>query len=678
MSTTSSTTTTGRVLLLVGAMLFVAGGFVGFAPGASSPAEAAPADLAVTVSTSSELVDGQAIDVRVAAPPGQRFSPLAGAIQICRDGPTYAEEADLQFAAGNCPEVSVTSSASTANHAGLYVLPDLSAAVGSYRVGVGRVTWSRGAVEHELTCNTESPCRLVASMRLSNGSSVIDSSTLLTFSDSSPVASCGGVSPDALDSAGPDRFIDTWARWTRSQCEATGDRASTNAVLAGEGLGLDSLAAGDVDLAYSAVGAAIPGRESTVAAKPAIAVPIGVNAAVFALVGGYPDQNATDWPIGLRRSFADVRITATEMASLFGQGVHGFNATGSSEAVLARNPQLAFVNGVGGPVQAPASSDSVSYVTTRWFDTRADAVWLSSPILDPPSAPRGVIDELSAARPPVAGFSMNMYSSRATLKKVVADDANRALEYNLTWVLTDLGTAEQLGLPVAQVQNTRGEFVAPTTESLTAAVAGMERRSDGTVIAGTGPDDAGAYPLTFVEHAIVAAEPDCTASKFENLTRWVDYISGAGQAQLVGVRPLAGDLVDVSKEARARLARACDAKPPTPTPTPTPPAGPDGLPAPGDDGYLGGGFDDGGLGYDEGTSDLGDDDGAPGAGSEERKASAESVEAAKEATSAPLLGRPATRATAGLAALAGLGCMGAGAGSLGSARRRSTGAGAVA
>ncbi|MBX3315056.1 MAG: hypothetical protein KF906_12140 [Actinobacteria bacterium] len=652
-------------------MLFVAGGVVAFAPVASSPAAAAPADLSVTVSASDDLVDGQAVDVRVAAPTGTQFSPLAGSVQICRDGPTYATEADLQFAAGNCPEVSVTSSASVANHAGLYVLPDLSSAVGTYRIGVGRVTWSRGAVEHELTCDSETPCRLVVAMRLGDGSSVVDSSTLLTFSDSSPLASCGGASPDAIDTAGPDRFIDTWARWTRTQCQATGGKASTTAVLAGEGLGLDSLAAGDADLTYSAVGSAMPGRDSGIAAAPSISVPIGVNAAVFALVGGYPDPGATDWPIGLRRGFDDVRVTPAEMASLFGQGVHGFNATGSADAVLARNPQLAFVNGVGGPVQAPASSDAVSFFTTRWFDTRADASWLSSPILDPPSQPRGVIDELSAASPPFAAFSMNMYSSRATLKKVVADDANKALEYNLTWVLTDLATAEQLGLPVAQVQNSRGEFVAPTTESMSAAVAGMERRSDGTVLPGTGPDAEGAYPLTFVEHAVVAAEPDCTGAAHDVLTSWIDFIAGDGQAQLVGVRPLAGDLLEVSKEARARVAAACDAKPSTddPTTTPTTPTAPDGVPDAG--GYPEiGGFDVDVPGSDGGSPDLGVDVDDAGAEPSERRASAESVEVAKEATSAPLLGRPTTKATAGLAALAGLGCMGAGAGTLGSTRRR--------
>lgn len=177
---------------------------------------------------------------------------------------------------------------------------------------------------------------------------------------------------------------------------------------------------------------------------------------------------------------------------------------------MERNPELASVDPVRGPVNAPGGSDAITYFATRWFENRAGSAWLTSPIADPPSQPRAVYDQLATADLPFEQWIMDMYSSRASLKKLVADaEAQPAHQVAFDWVLTDLASAEQLGMPIARLQNSRGEWVAPTTESLNAAVAGMEQRSDGTVIAGTGGDAAGAYPLTFVEHAVVPAEPDC-------------------------------------------------------------------------------------------------------------------------------------------------------------------------
>lgn len=691
------TTTIRRSLSVVGAALLTFSAATALAPGASPTASAQATSFTVTASTTTDVLDGQAIDIRIDAPAGQLLGSASSA-RICRDGPTYDSPDDLlPFGPGNCPNAGVSSSATPTGTAVVNALPDRRSAVGTLRVGTGRVEWGPATdpKQFSLSCDAESPCRLVVQIQTSTGASVVDASTLLTFGDSSPQGACGGAAAGVLSSAGSDRFIDTWARWTRAQCEAQGTKASSNAVLAGEGVGLESFASGQADLVYSATGPTIPGRELAAAPRASVSVPVGMNAVVIGLLGGYASE-AADWPSGIPRPFSDVRLTADELARLFGQGVFGFNPQ-QGEPTLTRNPQLAAaVTGLGGPAMAPSGSDATTLLATRWFDTRAGSSWVSPavPLDDIPGlTPRQAEDELSAASPSFPVAISSQYSSRATLKRSVASASlANAGSFPITWVLTDLATAEQLDIPVAALQNSRGEFVTPTAASIAAAVPTMERQADGTVLPGTGPDAAGAYPLAFVEHAVVPTEPlltdDCTARTDSQavLAGWLDYVTGAGQAQLVGLLPLDDDLSAIATASKEKVGKAtstktCGPVDPPPTPPTTPPAVPEAVPD------LPGGGDFGGL---PGGADLGGSSGLPSSGlgaggglggaaptaaaPTERAADPdEAEEAADEAAAGgpelpELLGIRALGGSAGVTALLGLALMGAGVGTLGAGR----------
>lgn len=679
----------GRALLAFGAVVVIASGLVLLAPGAP-PAHAVAADLGIELSATADLTDGHIIEVTVTAPEGTTFlEGTRGYLRMCREAATYDRDADLYPGAGNCPDTNISGAGSTANLGRLYPMPGGRTAIGTYVVGVGTAVWGPEN-GFELTCDSTNPCQLVASIDTNRGH-LIDSSTILRLTDASPLGSCGGTRDEVLESGGPDRFIDQWASWTRDDCAASGEKAATNAVFAGEGLGLEGFHDGSLDVAYSGTGSIVPGREPA-EARAAVSVPIGMNAAVFAMVGGYLDLQASDWPANLRRPFDDIGLTVDELAVRYGQGPQEFRRSPQLGAVIERNPwfdagALGAIEGFTGPVTGPAQSDVASYLATRWFDTRAASHWRDSTIIGDGDA-RGVDDELATATPPFEVGAVEMYSARATLKKLVSSD----LEQNqnrtsVKWVLMDLATAEQLGVPVAKLRNSRGEFVAPTTESLAAALETMERRPDGSVVSDGSEDAPGAYPLAFVEHVVVSAErDDCGGPKRRAVVDWVDYLTGPGQEQLVGVRPLTGDLEVAAASAKTALAEACEPKGggETPSGTTTPPATPD---TPGGVGSPPGGAvpDAGAALGDVGGSGVGGGASVPGGGD---APTADDPDSETDADSAggpgdegddgdaaavdlpPLAGRPGSRAGAGVAALVGLACMGAGAGSLGVSRRR--------
>ncbi len=122
------------------------------------------------------------------------------------------------------------------------------------------------------------------------------------------------------------------------------------------------------------------------------------------------------------------------------------------------------------------------------------------------------------------------------------------------------------------------------------------------------------YPMTYVEYAMVPAEPlvdaTCTARTDSQalLTSWLGYlVSPEGQAELSpGMLPLTSDL---QAQARAAIARV-GASPitsctPPPPPNPTPTTAPSGYPGGG--GYGGsGGYTATDAGYSSSSSSAGD------------------------------------------------------------------------
>ncbi|BCY05875.1 hypothetical protein [Actinoplanes sp. L3-i22] len=102
--------------------------------------------------------------------------------------------------------------------------------------------------------------------------------------------------------------------------------------------------------------------------------------------------------------------------------------------------------------------------------------------------------------------------------------------------VTDVATAQRFGMPMVQLRNAAGNFVAPTTDSLLAGVAAMKPSTvDKNVLA---PDPATtaakAYPLTSVIYAATApADLDKAVGKaYADLLRYA-----AGNGQTPGVKP---------------------------------------------------------------------------------------------------------------------------------------------
>ncbi len=562
----------------------VAAVVLGLATSVSGPQSASAQEtpvLSVDATPTTGVVDGDAIDVRVAAGPGAPNIISGSRARICRDGVDYLTPADLlPYGKGDCPNVGVSSSATPGGAAGVNPLPGGRSALGTLRVGTGRVQWgpAEDATAFELTCDVAHPCRLVVEIVTVQGT-VIDDSIQVTFADASALGACGGSDPAALTSAGPDRFIDTWARWTRDQCERGGGKASTTAVLTGEGLGLDSFAGGAADLAYSGIGTAMPSRELP-APRGAVAVPVALNAAVIGVLGGYYSPEP-DWPTLIPRPFTDLSLTVAELAALFGQGRFGFNPS-MGDPVMDRNPQLAAVSPLNDPAMAPSGSDVTSYLLTSWFDARASSAWVTPRVeIEGIAAlsPRGPEDELSAADPGFPITILNLYSARANLKQAVASASLvSAGSFPIRWVLTDLATATQLGIPTIAVQNSRGEMIRPTPESLALAAEAMEVADDGSITAAGDGEAPGAYPLTFVEQIVAPTEPlldaDCAPREDSQavLASWIDYVTGPGQDELDGLVPLTAELQAQAATAKTSVGTAEVTGDCAPTPPPTPPA----------------------------------------------------------------------------------------------------------
>src|SRR5205823_6084738 len=147
------------------------------------------------------------------------------------------------------------------------------------------------------------------------------------------------------------------------------------------------------------------------------------------------------------------------------------------------------------------------------------------------------------------------------------------------WFLTDLATAQSLGLTTVELQNASGDFVEPTPETMAAAVPTMKADAAGMLIpdpragaASAAPGLAAPYPLTFVEYGLAPAAPladatnACRTDSQALLRGWLTYITTTGQTVLpAGYQPLPADL-------RAQAAVAIAKVGATPASTPcTPP-----------------------------------------------------------------------------------------------------------
>lgn len=536
----------------------------------------------VTATPITDVIDGQSVKVNVTSTPAY---PVYGIqIQLCRFGPVYqgngyqALHPDFRTGGPNCPAQQISSNADS-------LVIDPPQAIGNavapggetltYHVGQGTANWANndeGGKPETLTCDVADPCGLVVEVLAGVDPGIRWEPWVFrtTYRNNDPLSSCGGPADGILRTAGGDRIQDAYIDWTVDLCKRPGQAgALTSTSFSGEVDALDAFTKGSVDVAYTALGYSdaahlIPAdlSQPNGGHRNSIAIPLALNATVMAAGNGEVAQ-------GKKVPYPELKLTTPEAATMIAQGSFGINPYVND--ILARNPGMTgvFSTAFGGLPAVNAKSDATSWLASRYFQKLAPAQWVVGGLGDLKplwGLSRSVDASFALADPTFVGVLRTMTDIRGGVRKGLIgqtlDDTGGA------WVLTDLATARSLDLTVAQITNAGGGFVTPTPASMEAAVAAMTPDASGILIpdptmstpAGTSADAAGApYPLTFVEYALVPAEPliaaDCTTrtASQAHLTQWLEYLTGDGQKNLpAGMEPLPESLLT---EARGKIAQ---------------------------------------------------------------------------------------------------------------------------
>ncbi|UUN28804.1 hypothetical protein [Streptomyces sp. FIT100] len=142
----------------------------------------------------------------------------------------------------------------------------------------------------------------------------------------------------------------------------------------------------------------------------------------------------------------------------------------------------------------------------------------------------------------------------ATPPKLIGNPQRSGQRFQLS--LVDSATAALYGLGTAELRNANGEWVAPSTESFTKAVAGMKKGPEGVLDQDPGLETKGAYPLTAVTYGAAS-----TGMGAELRTEYADLIRyAAGPGQSPGIEPgqLPPGYAPLSKDLREQAVKAAD------------------------------------------------------------------------------------------------------------------------
>ncbi|HWW52341.1 MAG TPA: hypothetical protein VNY84_01130, partial [Acidimicrobiales bacterium] len=363
----------------------------------------------------------------------------------------------------------------------------------------------------------------------------------------------------------------------------------------GEGTAVTQFANGALDLAYTAGGfdkdmatgsAAGSGLVAPdLVRRPAVAIPVGLSAAVLGVAGGQKVQSH-------KVPYKEIDMTAGEASKMVGLGglsPDEFKTLTSRSA--PGNQQLGqtgmFDLSQSTTIAAYADAEAFNWYSSRYYKLLAPDQWAlpNDPAFGQNAGrKRGVDANLSRADPP---FSISLLSGRPAIRQKL----QLVLPNNEggVWFLTDLQTANVLSLTPVSMQDAAGNFVTPTAATLTAAVPSMKADDQGILISDPTKTPAGAYPMTFVQYALVPTQPllndDCTVrtDAQKELTDWLTYITTAGQGELpAGMVALPDSLKAQTADAIKQVGAApvtgkCAAavQPPTiaPAGSPTPAAG---------------------------------------------------------------------------------------------------------
>jgi hypothetical protein len=558
----------------------------------------APADTqtsstySVTVTPTADVTDGRQLTVNVKTDPANANPVYRAQAYVCRPNVSYQPSTgavpSLEGLPGgaNCPPTGLSTSAQpivVSGASGVYTFAPTPEGESMFlRVGVGVVEWTdttSGNVAR-LTCDDANPCVLLVQMLTNEG--WLPFAFPLTFKTSDPLQSCGGAAPGSLTTAGSDALTDMWIGWTVATCQGTGSGAWSTLSIGEEKMAVERFAEGQVDLAYTGLGYnADAGLASGVETpRAAVAVPIGVTAATLALGNGWRDFNERKLP------FSTPSFTLDEVTTLLAGGEFPFrDLTGP---ISLRNPELAgagfmYSTDRGLKVGAPAEAGTTPWVFTRHFDTLRPDTWRvpDLPFLPEHGQPRGVDNSFPLATPSYAGVLTTLTGRPALLR---AFGGLGPSDLGAIYVFTDLTTARAVDLTPAAIGNVNGEFVAPTRESIAAAVDTMEVTADGMRI--PNPTAATGYPLTYVVYAMAPADPltdatgACRTESQQLLADWLTYAVRDGQADMpAGLEPLTPALQAEAEQRLLEVGKSGASGCPVPPIPPPGGGGPGGVPA---------------------------------------------------------------------------------------------------
>ena len=271
---------------------------------------------------------------------------------------------------------------------------------------------------------------------------------------------------------------------------------------------------------------------------------------------------------------------------------------GADPDIRRLNPNVDFPAGpVNFFINADHSSSNVAF--TSWLSATAPDVWTygTSSVWPPPDP--------NACRVCSGGVSGE---NNVMLNGAVPDPYIPQAAY---FAVVDSTYAAVGDLPLVRIVNPGQPEtgVAPTKDSITAAIADAAANADGTVTPDYATSDPNAYPIPMVSYATVPTSkgwPGFTADDGKTLAAFLRFaVSDAGQSDQVlppGSYPLPDPLKATTTSAAGQI--------PTSEPTPTPTGGGGG----GGSGTFGPGSGGGGFGSGSGGGGFGGGGGSGGSG----------------------------------------------------------------
>ncbi len=467
-------------------------------------------------------------------------------------------------------------------------------------------------VVKSLTCGPENPCTIGFAVKSTKAGappvSWLDVTSLVIHpaplgGDSS---GCQPADDRTVNAAGPERGQILLSALNRGSCRDTPSSLPVNYVpsdesaVAGVGSGTDLAIAG---------GPLLSAPDAPTSAAERVLVPLGLSAAVLAEVGGparagslVPGQTAYSGA-----PFPALALTASDAARVLlhdypadksvvelapgdnslapaltarpgnAAALSGFDPTGYG-LPLNNAPTVAYPTGQSSSAAtvssflSGAAPDSWRYpdlapnVTAKRAGSRVGVHSSFDALVDPglPNHTKGLPALTSVAS--TVGYLYSVIFNKDLETPVACPDAatasdpvGKALAKGcLRFVVGDSATLASLRLPSAQIQNASKNYVAPSAPGLQAAAAGAVPTASGALLLpATG---AGAYPMTYVEYAVVPAAPLLTdaclprTAQQDRLRAFLTYATGAGQASLpAGMAPLPPELKAATVAAIAKV-----------------------------------------------------------------------------------------------------------------------------